>query len=393
MSVTVEPALVSSPGKLPTQSGGYRICERCIMDTSDPEITFDESGICNHCKNYFHRVANEIVTGEAGERRLAMTVEAIKASGKGKEYDCIIGVSGGVDSTTVAYTVKRKLGLRPLAVHFDNGWNSELAVDNIHRALRALEIDLETCVVDWEEFRDLQLSFLKASVANAEIPTDHGINALLYQAAARHGVKYIIGGGNIATEGILPFSWGYFNQDLRHLKAVHRRFGSVPLRTMPQISIRDYLWYVFVRGIRIIPILNYVGYNKTASMELIQKELGWRYYGGKHYESIYTRFFQGYILPRKFGFDKRRAHLSTLVCSGEITRDAALAEMDKDPYAQNSLREDREFVLKKLGLTSDQFDEIMRLPLRTYRDYPSNAFFFHRLGRLRQVFKKIATSV
>lgn len=362
------------------------------MDTSDPEIAFDEKGICNHCRQYEHRVATEIVRGPAGEARLAATVDAIRNSGRGKDYDCIIGVSGGVDSTTVAYTVKRKLGLRPLAVHFDNGWNSELAVDNIQRALKILDIDLETHVVDWEEFRDLQLSFLRASVANAEIPTDHGINALLYQAAARHGVKYIIGGGNVATEGILPFAWGYYNQDLRHLKAIHRQFGTVPLRTMPTISMRDYLWYVFVRRIRIIPILNYVGYNKTASMELIQRELGWRHYGGKHYESIYTRFFQGYLLPRKFGFDKRRAHLSTLVCSGEISREAALAEMQNDPYAANNLREDKEFVLKKLGLTTAEFDAIMALPRRTYRDYPSNALFFHRMASLRKLFKKIATT-
>jgi N-acetyl sugar amidotransferase len=377
----------SSPG-----APGYRICTRCIMDTSDPEIAFDAEGRCNHCRNYEVRVANEVFTGAAGRERLTRIVERIQMAGRGRPYDCLIGLSGGVDSTTVALTVK-ELGLRPVAVHFDNGWNSELAVDNIYKIVESLRIDLITHVVEWEEFRDLQLSFLRASVPNCEIPTDHGINALMFNTAAKLGIKYIIGGGNVATEGILPLSWGYYNQDLRHLKAVHARFGSVPLATMPTISLRRFLTHVLVRRIRIIPILNSIDYKKSEAKERIQRELGWRDYGGKHYESIFTRFFQGYILPRKFGYDKRRAHLSTLICSGDMTRERALEEMHRDPYAEVNLEQDLAYVLKKLRLSPQEFDAIMTAPVKSYRDYPSNEFFFHRLGNFRQTFKRIATKV
>jgi N-acetyl sugar amidotransferase len=362
------------------------------MDTSDPEIKFDEDGICNHCKNYYNRVANEVYKGEEGHRRLSRIVEKIKEDGKSKEYDCIIGVSGGVDSTTVAYTVK-KYGLRPLAVHFDNGWDSELSVENIKRTLDVLGIDLQTYVIDWEEFKDLQLSFLKASIANCEIPTDHAIIALLFNTAYQHNVQYIIGGSNVATEGILPLSWGYYSQDLRHLLAIHRNFGKVLLKTLPMISLKRFLYYILIKKIRLITILDYIDYKKLEAMKVIQKELGWRYYGSKHYESIYTRFFQGYILPVKFGYDKRRAHLSSLICNEEISRKEALAEMEKDPYGSNNLEEDKIFVIKKLGLTEHEFEALMKLPAKSYKDYPNSAFIIEDLAVFRKIFKKIAKTV
>lgn len=368
----------------------YTICARCIMDTSDPYIQFDENGHCNHCRTYDVRFATEVFPGEEGRRRLKAIVAKIKADGRGREYDCLIGVSGGVDSTTVAYWV-RKLGLRPLAVHLDNGWNSELATRNMKRMAEALELDMMTHVVDWPSFRDLQLSFLKASVPNCEIPTDHAINALMLETAARYGIKYIIGGGNVATEGILPAAWGYYNQDLRHIKAIHRRFGTVPLTNYPQLPLRRFVSLVLLSGIRIIPILNYVDYRRSQAVELIQRELGWEPYGGKHYESVYTRFFQGYILPRKFGYDKRRAHLSTLICAGDMSREEALAEMEQDPYSGNDLQADMEEVLEKLGLSPSDFRRVMETPPRRHQDYPSNRFFFDGLAGLRKQFKKIAT--
>ena len=369
----------------------YRICTRCIMDTTDPDIQFDENGICNHCKNYYVRLANEVHSGDEGKRRLDEIVARIKAHGHGKQYDCITGVSGGVDSTMVIYKLS-KLGLRPLVVHFDNGWNTELANENVKRMLDILNIDLHATVVDWEEFKDLQLSFLKASVPNAEIPTDHAINALLFNMAAKYKIRHIIGGGNVATEGILPQSWRHNSLDLRHLHAIHNRFGKIPLKTLPKISLPRIFYNVLFRGIRIIPILNYIDYKKSQAMQVLQKEFGWRYYGYKHYESIYTRFFQGYILPRKFGYDKRRAHLSTLICSGDVTREDALAEMEKDPYVDNNLDEDKAFVIKKLGLTEQDFDQLMKLPIKAHSDYPSNAFIFVGLSNLRAIFKRIATS-
>ncbi|MGE0756149.1 MAG: N-acetyl sugar amidotransferase [Pirellulaceae bacterium] len=368
-----------------------RMCTRCIMDESDPEITFDDQGHCNHCIKYFVRAQSEQFTGIEAEQRLQRLVANIQREGHGRDYDCVIGVSGGVDSTYVAYRV-RQLGLRPLAVHLDNGWNSELAVDNIKRTLDCLDIDLHTHVIDWPEFRDLQLSFLKASVPNCEIPTDHAILALLIQTARRYRLRYILTGSNLSTEGIMPSAWGYLNQDLRHLRAIHRRFGTRRLRTLPQLSLPGFLTAVLAQGIRYVPILNMMDYDKCEAKELIHRELGWRDYGGKHYESIFTRFFQGYILPVKFGFDKRRAHLSTMICSGLISRAQALREMELDAYGSADLNQDREFVIKKFGLTEDEFADLMKQPPKRHAEYPSYAFYFHHFARGKQWFKRIATA-
>lgn len=308
-------------------------------------------------------------------------VEKIKARGAGREYDCLVGVSGGVDSTYVAYIVK-KFGLRPLAVHFDNGWDSELAVSNIEKVLKRLEIDLFTYVVDWEEFRDLQLSFLKASTPDGEIPSDHGIFALLWKQASSRGIKYIISGMNFATEAVSVPDWSYGHSDWRYISAVHRRFGRVRLKTYPHFSLLDLAWINGVRGVRTISILNYLDYRKSEAMRVLQDELGWVYYGGKHYESVYTRFWQGYVLPRKFRIDKRYGHLSDLINAGQMTRDEALEEVRHDPYPAGLAEQDRKYVIKKLGLNEREFDELMALPPHSFRDYPNNFAAVQRLRRL-----------
>ena len=357
-------------------------CRRCIMTKMvDPLITFDESGLCNHCQRYDALIDSRVFTGQDGRRKLQSLTEKIKLAGKGRDYDCLIGVSGGVDSTYVAYLTKQ-LGLRPLAVHFDNGWNSQLAVKNIEGVLEKLSIDLITYVVDWEEFRDLQLAFLQASTPDGEIPTDHAINALLWRQALKHKIKYIISGMNFATEALSVPHWAYGHSDWRYIRDVHRRHGSTPLRTYPHFGL-PFLGYVnLLRGIRTISILNYVDYNKAEAMETIEKELGWVYYGGKHYESIYTRFFQGYILPRKFGIDKRYGHLSDLINSGQITRDDALAEIQRPAYPQELLQQDLEFVVKKFKITNERFEELMALPASTFRDYRNHYNWISRLKRL-----------
>ncbi len=372
-------------GRLP-----YRVCSRCVMDTTDPRITFDAAGVCNHCTACLERIAAQLLPLDARQQALDRLVDLITREGRGKDYDCIVGVSGGVDSTTVAYTA-RKLGLRPLAVHFDNGWNSELAVDNIKRALDTLGIELFTYVVDWDEFRDLQLAFLEAGVPNAEIPTDHGITATLFRTARRFGTRFILSGSNLATEGILPLSWGHYNQDLRHLRAIHRRFGTRPLKTMPVMSLADYLADVFVRKIRQIPFLNYIDYRKLEAKDLLARELGWRDYGGKHYESVWTRFFQGHYLPAKFGFDKRRAHYSSLICSGGMTRDQSLAALREPIYPDALLEEDRRFVLKKFGMSEEAFARIMTAPPRRHGEFPSHLFLFDTLATFKNAFRRIAT--
>lgn len=348
---------------------------------ADPAIGFDEQGVCHHCLRYDALVAARVLKGEAGVRALRVLAARVRVAGNGREFDCLIGVSGGVDSTYTAFLVKQQ-GLRPLAVHFDNGWDSELAVKNIEHVLRGLDVPLYTFVVDWEEFRDLQVAFLRASTPDGEIPTDHAINALLWREANRRGIRYVISGMNFTTESISVPGWSYGHSDWRYIKDVQRRFGTVKLRTYPRFTLA-YLFYVnLIRGIRTLSILNYVDYDKARAMELLRDELGWREYGGKHHESVYTRFYQGYLLPRKFGIDKRYGHLSDLVNAGQMRRGQALEEARKPPYPEEEQRRDKEYVIKKLGLSSAEFEEIMRAPARSFRDFRNSYAAVALLKRL-----------
>jgi len=356
----------------------YRICTNCIMDTSDSEIRFDENGICNYCNAFDADVRKKLELAQAGKGMevLSGILNEIKRKGRNREYDCIVGVSGGVDSTYAAYNAV-KLGLRPLAVHFDSGWNSELAVNNIENIVKNLKIDLYTFVADWPEMQNLQLAYFKASVSNCDIPQDHAFLGALYRVAVERRIKYIISGGNNATEFILPRTWGYNASDARNLKAIHQRFGTVKLKHYPSCSFfKRYFYYPYVKNIRIVRILDYLPYNKAEAKKIIIEKLGWRDYGGKHYESIFTKFFQAYYLPKKFGFDKRRAHLSSLIVSGQMTRENALREMGEPPYLQGKLMEDKEYVAKKLGITVEEFERILGTPIRSYKEFPSNDWLF-----------------
>lgn len=352
----------------------YQMCTRTVMDTTDPEITFDDDGVCNHALDYDRTKRHYVESAAAGERadELHALVEKIKAAGKGKPYDCIIGISGGVDSTYLAYQAVQ-LGLRPLAVHFDSGWNSELAVDNIHNLVSKLGLDLVTDVVDWREMRDLQLSFFKAGVANCDTPTDHAFAAVAFREATKYGIRYILSGHNFATESILPEAWGYNSLDARHLKALQRRFGKVKLKTYPIMGIwKRYVWFGYIRPITTIHLLNYMPYNKSEAKALITAELGWRDYGGKHYESVFTRYFQGSYLPKKFGFDKRKAHLSSLIVSGQMTREQALSALEQPDYPDDLERQDHEFIAKKLGISVEEFDSFVTAPPVSHREYPNS---------------------
>ncbi|OGB20901.1 MAG: ExsB family protein [Burkholderiales bacterium RIFCSPLOWO2_02_FULL_57_36] len=351
------------------------------MDKTDPDITFDNEGICNHCHRYKRVATQRLIPLDQREKQLGFLVAEIKAAGEGKDYDCVIGVSGGVDSTYVAYLVKQ-LGLRPLAIHLDNGWNSELAVANIQKTLSALNIDLYTHVIDWQEFLKLQVAFLKASTPDGEVPTDHAIFALLYELAAKHGLKHVILGTNVVSEAILPEKWGYGYFDWRYIKDVQRRFGTGKLTTYPHFSLAKLAYSVFVRRIRMVAILNYVHYDKKEAMDVLQDKLGWIYYGGKHYESIYTRFYQAYILPRKFNIDKRKAHYSNLICSGQMTREEAFTLMQDPVYPEKLLEDDREYTIKKLGLTEDEFEAIMKAPNKTFLDYKTSHGLFEHAKKI-----------
>ena len=341
------------------------------MDTSDPEIEFDAAGVCSHCHTYDTVIAEQTMKGEAGRAAFDQLVDGIRTEGAGKRYDCIVGLSGGVDSSYVAY-LARQHGLRPLAVHLDNGWNSEIAVRNIETIVNRLGIDLYTEVLDWEEFRSLQVAFLRASTPDCEIPTDHAINAVLRRVAVKNGVHCIINGGNFATELMVPRSWSHGHFDWRYIQAVAAQHGDRRIRSFPHMTLFDVeVRYRRLHGIRDVFPLNYLEYDKAAAIQTIERELGWQNYGGKHHESIYTRFYQTWLLPRKFGVDKRRPHLSCLVAGGQMTRACALEQIARPPLGEQQLEIDRRFVVKKLGLDEAEFDAIVRAPIRSFWDYPS----------------------
>ncbi|MGC5077819.1 N-acetyl sugar amidotransferase [Agrococcus sp. DT81.2] len=380
-----------SPVPLAESGRPYQRCVRTIMDTTDPDIWFDRDGVSSHALNF--DATNKEMVQAAQSGRLAGELDAlvakIKASGKGKQYDCIVGVSGGVDSTYLILQAIR-LGLRPLAVHFDSGWNSELAVDNIHNIVKRLDVDLYTHVVDWREMRDLQLSFLKASVANCDTPTDHAFAWVAYQQAVKYGVKYILSGSNLASESILPKSWGYNASDAKHVKAIHKRFGKVDLKTYPLMGLfKRHLWYPHVRNVKTVKPLNLMPYRYAEAKKQITEEVDWRDYGGKHYESVFTRYFQGYYLPRKFGFDKRLAHYSSLILSDQMTRDEALRLMESENYPESLRVQDHEFIAKKLGLSVDGLEAIYALPPKEYSEYPNSKRIWDAAATLSRLPSKV----
>ena len=349
----------------------YQICKRCVMDTSDPEITFDEKGNCNHCDDFFKKYKNKIYHGEESDRQLEIIVNKIKqAKGKNK-YDCLVGMSGGVDSSYVAYKAVQ-LGLNPLAVHVDTGWDSEESVNNIKNVCNKLNIDYQSYVLNWEEFKDIQLSILKSSIVEVEIPTDVAVIGATHKIASENNIKFNISGGNLATEGILPYLWFYDCKDLRLLKSIQKRFGKNSLKTFPDFGYRKEIYYKLIRRIRLIYLLNYLPYSKEDAIKTLENEVNWKNYGGKHHESVYTRFVQSYFQPVKFNLDYRRATFSTQICTGEITREYALEELKNKPYDPEKIEAEKDYIAKKLGITLKEFEEILNSPPKSYKDYPNN---------------------
>jgi N-acetyl sugar amidotransferase len=361
-------------------------CARCVMDTTDVDIVFDENGVCHHCHRYFMTI-NSKPQGQAALEALRVLVEKIKADGRGKPYDCIIGLSGGVDSTYLAYLVKKELGLRPLAVHLDNGWNSELSVQNIENILRRLDIDLYTYVIDWEEFKDIQLSFLKASTPDSEIPSDHAIFSILRKLRRKYKLNYVLNGINSKTESHHPLRWSQGHSDFGYIKSVQKKFGTKNIKTFPHGNI--FTLFEDRMSNRWVNILDYIDYDKDKAKKVITEELGWQDYGGKHFESTYTKFYQGYILPQKFGFDKRKMHFSSLICMGAMTREDALEALKQPPYSIDQQEVDKEFVCKKFNLTKEEFDKIMNLPIKSYHDYASYYGWILRSDFLKKLVKQV----
>ncbi|HGH6027430.1 TPA: N-acetyl sugar amidotransferase [Vibrio mimicus] len=370
------------------QDSVYQRCTRCVMDTTDPEITFDENGFCNHCNYAFNNFNTHVLSGVAGKRRISSKVSEIKARNKRKKYDVIMGLSGGVDSS-YAVSLAHSLGLRILAVHCDTGWNSEEATHNVHSLVNKLGIDLHTEVINWETMRELQAAFFKASVPNCDIPQDHAIVAVNNRIAAKYGVKDFITGGNFVGESIFPSAWGYDARDLRHLKAISKIFGNGDLKGFPTFNgFIQYFWSPFVLGIKNYRILNDADYNPILAKQELIEQYGWKDYGGKHHESVFTRFYQAYYLPEKFGFDKRKIHLSSLIVSGLVSRNEALLELEKPLYDERQLRSDKKFFLSKLGFSSSDWDLIMKQDAKKHTDFPTNLYWKQYLQRLKVFLEK-----
>ncbi|MBX9805944.1 MAG: N-acetyl sugar amidotransferase [Alphaproteobacteria bacterium] len=348
-----------------------KICNFCVMDNTDPDILFDEKGQCSHCKSYLQNLPKLPAQQINADQLLQDLVSDIKRRGRGKKYDCVIGLSGGVDSTYVAYVVTKILGLRPIAVHMDNGWNSELSVMNVENIVKKLGIDLYTKVLDWDEFRDLQLAFLKASTPDSEIPTDHAICGTLYEVASKYNIKHLISGANFVTERIMPAAWSQGHSDYRYIKNVSQKFGTLKLSTFPYLNSIKRFYYEKVRGISFVPIFNYFKFDLNEARNIIEQELDWQDYGGKHYESIYTKFFQGYILPQKFGFDKRKGHFSNLICAGIMSRDEALAKLKNPPIEEKEIPYLKQYVAKKFALSEGELESLLNLPVKSYKNYPN----------------------
>lgn len=350
----------------------FQVCSRCVMDTTDSKIVFDSNGVCDHCLTFQTIVKPNWHTGARGERDLRTLVQAIKTSGRGKEFDCIIGMSGGIDSSYLTY-VATEFGLRPLVFHVDAGWNSQVAVNNIEKLVDKLGLDLYTEVIDWQEMRDLQLAYFKSGVPHIDTPQDHAFFATMYKFAEQHNIKYILTGANLSTECIRnPIEWMYYQSDSIQLRDIHAKFGSRPLINYPITSILHHkIWLPYFKGIKIVRPLNMVEYDKAAAVELLTNKFGWQPYPQKHFESRFTRFYEGYWLPKKFGFDTRKVQYASLIVTGQMTRDEALEKLKIPALDDATVSQEFEYVANKLEISIDELQGYLDAPNKTFRDYKS----------------------
>ncbi len=361
-----------------TEARSYQICTTCVMDTSDSKITFDERGVCDHCNGFHLRILKNWQPDEHGRRKLDKVVSRIRSAGTGRDYDCILGMSGGVDSSYLTHLAVKELGLRPLVFHVDAGWNSQIAVNNIECITDKLKLDLFTEVIDWDEMRDLQLAFFKGAVPHIDTPQDHAFFATMYRYATANKVKYILTGANYSTECVKnPLEWHYHASDLTQLLDIHRQFGSRPLKHFPTSNILTHkIYFPLMKGLRVVKPLNFMPYLKDEAKALLQREYGWQPYPQKHFESRFTKFYEAYWAPTKFGHDKRRVQFSSLVLTKQMTREEAVEELKKPPFDAERVAEDFDFIARKLGITVDELKALHDLPNKSYRDYKSQQYVF-----------------
>lgn len=366
----------------------FSVCKRCVLDTSIAELTLNNDGICNFCEEFDDQISHYLLSKEEVERKLNELSILIKKDRGSREFDCIMGMSGGVDSSYVAH-LAGELGLRPLVVHLDNSWNSEIAVKNVKNIVSKLNFKLHTHVINWNEFKDLQKSYFKSSVVDLEVPTDHAITAIIYKLAAQHGIKHVLSGGNYRTEHGLPKSWRWDKLDLRNLKHIHKDFGTVKLKSYPTINnLKFNLWYRGLLRIKQHLPLNLVNFKRNEATLILKEKYDWRDYGGKHHESIFTKFYQAHVLPQKYNIDKRKAHLSCLIRNLEIKREEALDILKAPTYSNNDLAIEKPYVLKKLGFSESEFDDLLKYDSISHDKYRNERSLKEFIDSIKHTLRK-----
>ncbi len=356
----------------------YQVCTRCVMDTTDSSITFDEHGVCDHCRDFETNVKPNWHTDERGKRELASIIHKIKEDGKGRDFDCIMGMSGGADSSYLLHVVVKEYGLRPLVFHVDGGWNSQIAVNNINVMIDKLGLDLYTEVINWEEMKDFQLAYFKSGLSNIDVPQDHAFIATLYNFAEKYNIKYILNGGNISTECVRnPLEWLYYGTDMAQIKDVRRQFGKSSMPTYPFSSVLRHKVYLrYIKRVQVVKPLNYFPYVKEEAMQLLADEYGWQPYPQKHFESRFTKFYEGYWLPKKFGYDTRKVQYSSLILTGQMKREEALEKLKEPAIPESEARHDFEYIATKLGISVDELLMYFNQPNKTYLDYKNQLGLF-----------------
>lgn len=356
----------------------YQICTNCVMDTSDSQIVFDDDGVCDHCHSFKTHVLPNWHTDEVGRAELDKTVAKIKKDGQKREFDCLMGMSGGADSSYLLHVAVKEMGLRPLVFHVDGGWNSQIAVNNIDVMINKLNLDLYTEVINWNEMRDFQLSYFKSGLANIDVPQDHAFIATLYDFAAKYNIKYILNGGNYSTECVRnPMEWLYYGTDMAQIKDIRKQFGTIPLETYPFSSVIRHKFYLrYIRRIQVVKPLNYMPYIKDEAMKFLEKEYGWQIYPQKHFESRFTRFYEGYWLPKKFGYDTRKVQYSSLILTNQMTRDEALEKLQHPAIEEQEAVHEFEYIATKLGVSVEELQGYFDAPNKTHKDYKNQEKMF-----------------
>ncbi len=366
----------------------YRICTNCVMDTSDSKIIFDENGVCDHCNDFYENILPNWHTDAKGNQQLEKIIEKIKIDGKGKDFDCIMGMSGGADSSYLLHIAVKKYGLRPLVFHVDGGWNSKIAVNNIKVMIEKLNLDLFTEVINWEEMKAFQIAYFRSGLSNIDIPQDHAFIATLYNFAAKHKIKYILNGGNISTECVRnPLEWIYYGTDMSQIRDIRKKFCDNPLKTYPFSSVLKHKFYLrHIQKIEVIKPLNYFPYIKEEAMKKLKAIYGWQPYTQKHFESRFTKFYEGFWLPKKFGFDTRRVQYSSLILTGQMTRGEALEKLKSPPISEKEAKHDFEYVANKLDISTLELQKYFEEQNKTYKDYKNEEFLFNLGAKILHFF-------